>query len=46
MTASSNKTFPWRKGFILLLLLTGAVVGYDVYQHGNFKGNRKKNKHL
>ncbi|XP_043251874.1 transmembrane protein 214-A [Colletes gigas] len=37
MTASSNKKFPWGKGIILLLLLTGAIVGYDVYQHDNFK---------
>nr|XP_033332870.1 transmembrane protein 214-A [Megalopta genalis] len=39
MTASSNKKFPWRKGIILLLLLTGAFVGYDVYQHGSYKGS-------
>ncbi|XP_076682530.1 transmembrane protein 214 [Andrena cerasifolii] len=37
MTASSNKKFPWGKGIILLLLLTGAVVGYDTYKHGNFE---------
>lgn len=37
MTATSNKKFPWRKGIILLLLLTGAFVGYDVYQHGSYK---------
>lgn len=40
MTASSNKKFPWGKGIILLLLLTGAVVGYDTYKHGNFEGNK------
>ncbi|XP_015436435.1 PREDICTED: transmembrane protein 214-A [Dufourea novaeangliae] len=39
MTASSNKKFPWRKGIILLLLLTGAFIGYDVYDHGHFKGS-------
>ncbi|XP_076657105.1 transmembrane protein 214 [Halictus rubicundus] len=37
MTASSDKKFPWRKGIILLLILTGAFVGYDVYQHGSYK---------
>ncbi|XP_053997222.1 transmembrane protein 214-B [Hylaeus anthracinus] len=37
MTASSNKKFPWGKGIVLLLFLIGAVIGYDVYQHGNLK---------
>ncbi|XP_034183934.1 transmembrane protein 214 [Osmia lignaria lignaria] len=37
MTASNDKKFPWKKGIVLLLLLTAVVFGYDTYKHGCFK---------
>ncbi|KOC67817.1 Transmembrane protein 214-B [Habropoda laboriosa] len=37
MTASASKKFPWKKGIILLLFFISVVVGYDIYQHGNFE---------
>ncbi|XP_076238618.1 transmembrane protein 214 [Calliopsis andreniformis] len=37
MTVSSNKKFPWGKGVILLLLLSAAIMSYDVHRHGSFK---------
>ncbi|CAK9807020.1 Transmembrane protein 214 [Anthophora plagiata] len=37
MTASASKKFPWKKGVILLLFFISAVVGYDIYKHGNFQ---------
>ncbi|XP_076763484.1 transmembrane protein 214 [Xylocopa sonorina] len=39
MTASTNKKFPWKKGILLLLLLSSVVVGYDIYKHNDFKAS-------
>ncbi|CAK9807022.1 Transmembrane protein 214 [Anthophora plagiata] len=46
MTASASKKFPWKKGVILLLFFISAVVGYDIYKHGNFQGKFLKTSGL
>ncbi|KAG7200304.1 hypothetical protein KM043_017769 [Ampulex compressa] len=39
MTASKGSRFPWRKGSIVLLLLIGAVLAYDLRKHGSFEAS-------
>ncbi|XP_015123253.1 uncharacterized protein LOC107045474 [Diachasma alloeum] len=41
MTASSKiqRSFPWKKGSLLLLLLIGAVIAYDCRNHGSFEAS-------
>lgn len=39
MTASTDKKFPWKKGIILLLLLTAVIFGYDACKQDCFKAS-------
>ncbi|XP_034950381.1 transmembrane protein 214-A [Chelonus insularis] len=38
-TSKKGKSFPWRKGSILLLILIGAVVAFDCRNHGSFEAS-------